>query len=126
MTRFPSAAHLASWAGMCPGTHESAGKHTSGKSRPGDPWLKNALGLAATAAAWLTELLQNGHRSGDVRSRGSGEHGGSHPAHRHRQHPAVRYSPEGRLKKLSKPGRCAGRRGGGKMGPCLSGTPMNL
>jgi transposase len=36
---------------MCPGNHESAGKHTSGKSRPGDPWLKGALGLAATAAA---------------------------------------------------------------------------
>lgn len=51
MARFPSAAHLASWAGMCPGSHESAGKHTSGKSRPGDPWLKGALGLAATAAA---------------------------------------------------------------------------
>ncbi|MFC9911063.1 IS110 family transposase [Streptomyces sp. NPDC127197] len=51
MARFASAAHLASWAGMCPGNHESAGKHTSGKSRPGDPWLKNALGLAATAAA---------------------------------------------------------------------------
>ncbi|AEW93739.1 MULTISPECIES: IS110 family RNA-guided transposase [Streptomycetaceae] len=51
MSRFPTAAHLASWAGMCPGNHESAGKHTSGKSRPGDPWLKGALGLAATAAA---------------------------------------------------------------------------
>ncbi|MFE6946627.1 IS110 family RNA-guided transposase [Streptomyces chartreusis] len=51
MARFASAAHLASWAGMCPGNYESAGKHTSGKSRPGDPWLKNALGLAATAAA---------------------------------------------------------------------------
>lgn len=51
MTRFPGAAHLASWAGMCPGNHESAGKHASGKSRPGDPWLKGALGLAATAAA---------------------------------------------------------------------------
>lgn len=51
ISRFPSAGHLASWAGMCPGNHESAGKHTSGRSRPGDPWLKNALGLAATAAA---------------------------------------------------------------------------
>ncbi|MFE6946628.1 IS110 family RNA-guided transposase [Streptomyces chartreusis] len=51
MSRFQTAAHLASWAGMCPGNYESAGKHTSGKSRPGDPWLKNALGLAATAAA---------------------------------------------------------------------------
>lgn len=51
MSRFLSAAHLASWAGMCPGNHDSAGKHTSGKSRPGDPWLKGALELAATAAA---------------------------------------------------------------------------
>jgi transposase len=51
MDRFSSAAYLASWAGMCPGNHESAGKHASGKSRPGDPWLKGALGLAATAAA---------------------------------------------------------------------------
>ena len=34
MTRFPSAAHLASWAAVCPGNHESAGKHGSGKLRP--------------------------------------------------------------------------------------------
>ncbi|MFB7794063.1 transposase [Streptomyces sp. NPDC056086] len=51
MSRFPSAAHPASWAGMCPDNYESAGKHTSGTSRPGDPWLKGALWLAATAAA---------------------------------------------------------------------------
>jgi transposase len=35
MTRFPSADHLASWAGVAPGNHESAGKHTSGKARKG-------------------------------------------------------------------------------------------
>ena len=51
MSRLPSAAHLASWAGMCPGNHDSAGKHTAGKSSPGDIWFKSALGFAATAAA---------------------------------------------------------------------------
>jgi hypothetical protein len=35
MSRFPSARHLASWAGMCPGNHESAGKRLSGKTRRG-------------------------------------------------------------------------------------------
>jgi transposase len=49
--RFPTAAHLASWAGMCPGQHESAGKQTSGKTRKGSPWLRSALVEAATAAA---------------------------------------------------------------------------
>ena len=37
MTRFPSAKHLASWAGMCPGNHASAGKRQSGKTRKGSP-----------------------------------------------------------------------------------------
>jgi transposase len=49
--RFPSAGHLASWAGMCPGHHESAGKQTSGKTTKGSPWLRAALIEAATAAA---------------------------------------------------------------------------
>jgi len=40
MTAFPSAAHLASRAGLCPGNHESAGKRLSGKSRKGSPWLR--------------------------------------------------------------------------------------
>jgi len=49
--RFPSAGHLASWAGMCPGNDESAGKRRSGKTRKGDPWLRAALVEAAKAAA---------------------------------------------------------------------------
>ncbi len=51
MTRFPSAGHLASWAGMCPGNDESAGKRRSGKTRKGSPWLRAALTEAAQAAA---------------------------------------------------------------------------
>ncbi len=51
MGRFPSAHHLASWAGMCPGNHESAGKRQSGKTRTGSPWLRALLVQAAHAAA---------------------------------------------------------------------------
>lgn len=50
MSRFPSAGHLASWAGMCPGHHESAGKQHIGKTRKGNPWLRSALIEAAAAA----------------------------------------------------------------------------
>jgi transposase len=48
--RFPTAAHLASWAGMCPGNDESAGKRRSGTTRKGDTWLRSALLEAAQAA----------------------------------------------------------------------------
>lgn len=51
MGRFPSARHLASWAGMCPGNRQSAGKRFSGKTRKGSPWLRTALVEAAHAAA---------------------------------------------------------------------------
>jgi len=51
MTRFPSAGHLASWAGVCPGNYESAGKHKGGKTRRGSKWLRRALVEAGRAAA---------------------------------------------------------------------------
>jgi transposase len=51
MKRFPTAGHLASWAGICPGNHESAGKRKSGKTRPGNRWLRRTLIQAAWAAA---------------------------------------------------------------------------
>lgn len=50
MSRFPTAKHLASWAGMCPGNNESAGKRRSGKTRKGSPWLRHALVEAAHGA----------------------------------------------------------------------------
>jgi transposase len=50
MSRFPSAAHLASWAKLCPGNHESAGKRLSGKTGQGNRWLRSALVQAAHAA----------------------------------------------------------------------------
>lgn len=51
MSRFPTAGHLASWAGLCPGNHESAGKRRSGKARKGNAALRTALCEAAWSAA---------------------------------------------------------------------------
>jgi transposase len=51
MSRFPSAKHLASWAGMCPGNHESGGKRLSGKTRKGNRWLRQILGEIAHVAS---------------------------------------------------------------------------
>lgn len=51
MSRFPSHAHLASWAGVSPGNHESAGKRKSGRTTHGDKWLKATLVEAAWAAS---------------------------------------------------------------------------
>jgi len=50
MSRFPSSGHLASWAAMCPGNHESAGKSKSGRARKGPKWLGVHLAEAASAA----------------------------------------------------------------------------
>lgn len=51
MERFPTHGHLASWAGMCPGNNESAGKRKSGKARKGDRWLRRSLLEVSWAAS---------------------------------------------------------------------------
>jgi transposase len=51
MSVFPTHRHLASWAGMCPGHNESAGKNKSGKTRKGSKWLRSGLTEAAKAAS---------------------------------------------------------------------------
>jgi transposase len=76
MNRFPSDRHLASWAGLCPGNHESAGKHKSGKTRKGNIWLRGALveaALGATrtkhsavAARYRRVLRHRGHKKAIV------------------------------------------------------------
>ncbi len=64
MRRFPSAQHLASWAGMCPGNHQSGGKRLSGKTRKGSQWLRTALVEAAHAASHCKDsyLSAQSHR----------------------------------------------------------------
>lgn len=55
MRRFPNAKHLASWAGMCPGQYESAGKRRRGKTRTGSRWRRQVLVEAAHVAAKTQE-----------------------------------------------------------------------
>jgi transposase len=51
MSVFPTSAHLASWAGQCPGNRESAGKRRSGRPRHGSKWLRTTLTESAKAAS---------------------------------------------------------------------------
>jgi transposase len=55
MNHFPTAQHLASWAALCPGNHESAGKRKSGKTRAGNKWLRRTL----CQAAWAVTRKKN-------------------------------------------------------------------
>ena len=62
MGQFPSDGHAASWAGLCPGNNESAGKHRSGKVRKGNRWLRTALIEAAQAATRTDSALAAQYR----------------------------------------------------------------
>ena len=57
MSRFPTEAHLASWAKVCPGNHESAGKRTSSKTGTASRWLRTAL----VQAAWAATKVKDTH-----------------------------------------------------------------
>jgi transposase len=57
MTRFPTAAHLVSWAKLCPRTIQSGPTQRAGKTGKDNPYLKGALGEAATAAAKTSTFL---------------------------------------------------------------------
>jgi transposase len=70
MARFPTPAQLASWAGLCPGNNESAGRHLSGRTRHGDRWLTGALGDAASAAARTRNTYLGERHSRLLRRRG--------------------------------------------------------
>ena len=54
MSRFPTAGHLASWCGLCPGNAESAGKRHSGRTSKGNRYVRRALVQAAWAAARIS------------------------------------------------------------------------
>jgi transposase len=58
---FPTAAHLASWAGVCPGNNESAGKRRSGRTRKGNQWLRSALIQMAWGASRTKNTYLSAH-----------------------------------------------------------------
>jgi transposase len=61
MTRFPTVGHFTSWAGACPGHHESAGRRRSGRTRPGPRWLTDILTECARAAVRTKDTYLAAH-----------------------------------------------------------------
>ena len=61
MARFPTAAHLVSWAGLCPSARQSGPRTRAGKKGQGDTWLRSSLGQAATGAARTATFLGERH-----------------------------------------------------------------
>lgn len=70
MSQFPDAAHLSSWAGVCPGNNESAGKKKSGKTQKGNSFLKGTLTEAAWAASKIKGSSYSAFYQNIVRRRG--------------------------------------------------------
>ncbi len=70
MERFPTADHLASWAGMCPGNNESAGKRRSGRTTKGSRWLRATLVQAAWAASHTRDTALSAQYRRRARRRG--------------------------------------------------------
>src|SRR4029079_4520734 len=70
MSAFPTAAHLASWAALCPGNNESAGKHKSGRTRKGNRWLRTALIEAAAGASRAKDSALQARFRRELRHRG--------------------------------------------------------
>ena len=67
MSRFPTAGHLVSWAGLCPSARQSGPRTRAGKKGQGDTWLRGYLGQAATGAARTATFL--GERHGRIARR---------------------------------------------------------
>jgi len=70
MSQFPDEAHLSSWAGVCPGNNESAGKRKSGKTQKGNSFLKGALTESAWSASKTKGTSYNAFYHGLVGRRG--------------------------------------------------------
>jgi transposase len=80
MSQFPTAGHFASWAGMCPGHHESARRRRSGRTRPGPRWLTEQLTESAKAAVRTKDTYLAAHysqlrgRRGEAKALGAVRH----------------------------------------------------
>jgi transposase len=80
MSVFPTAEHLVSWAGICPGNNTSGGRRRSGKTRYGNRWLRKTLTEAARAAARTKNTYLASHywqirgRRGDAKAIGATRH----------------------------------------------------
>jgi transposase len=72
LSRFPSAEHLASWAGMCPGNAESGGRRLSGRTRRGNAWVRRTLAEVANVVSRMkgTYLAAQYHRIAARRGKG--------------------------------------------------------